>query len=118
MRDTRKSTLLQNAKVMARHVYAMTKRMPRTERYEMTNQIQRAAVSVPANISEGLGRGTQGDLERSLRIASGSLAELAVLLELAADIHGIGDESLDDRIDHVRRQLILLTQRVHEGRKR
>jgi four helix bundle protein len=83
VRDIRNSRVLQNAKRLTREAYH-----PRAERFGLISQIQRAAVSVPANIAEGLGRGTPGDLERFLRIASGSLAELTVLLELTNDIHG------------------------------
>jgi len=108
--------VLQNAKLLARSTYRMTGALPRSERFGLTSQIQRAAVSVPANIAEGLGRGSAGDLERFLRIAAGSLAELSVLLDLAHDIYGVASETVGELVDHVRRQLILLTNRVHDGR--
>lgn len=75
-------------------------------------------MSVPANIAEGLGRGSPGDLERHLRIASGSLAEVTVLLDLAEDIHGLAAPEARDTIDHLRRQLIVLTKQVHEDREK
>ena len=52
----------------------------------MTSQLRRAAVSIVTNIAEGLGRGTQGDYGRSLRIASGTAAEVEVLLDLSVDL--------------------------------
>ena len=115
MRDLDNSSVLRNARVTAREVYGLARMLPADERYVLMQQIHRAATSVPANIAEGLGRGRSGELAHFLRIASGSAAELAVLLELAADIHGVGDQEIADRVDHVRRQLILLTRRVDDG---
>ena len=116
MRDLRKSRVLANAEVLAEEAYRLTARLPRSERFGMSSQIQRAAVSVPANIGEGLGRGNPGDFERSLRIASGSLAELTVLLRIASKIHDVTNSRLDEKVDHVRRQLILLTRHVRKQR--
>jgi len=116
VRDLRNSRVLQNAKHLAREVYALTDTMPRHERFGLTSQLQRAAISIPANIAEGLGRGSPGELERFLRIASGSLAELTVLLELAHEIHGVSSPAANEGVDHTRRQLILLTRYVHKDR--
>jgi four helix bundle protein len=102
---------------VTRGVYGITRRLPETERYGLTSQMRRAAVSIAANIGEGLGRGSPGDLERFLRIASGSAAELQVLLSLASELHQIDDEALRDRLEHVRRQLNLLVAKVGAARR-
>ena len=60
---------------LARDCYFLTKKFPKEELYSLTSQIRRAAVSVPANIAEGNGRGTRKDYISFLRIAQGSLRE-------------------------------------------
>lgn len=108
--------MLVNAKTIVRLVYEVTDELPPGERFALAQQLRRGAVSIPANIAEGLGRGSPGDIERHLRIAGGSAAEVEVLLDLTRSIYGVGDPVLDDKVVHVRRQLNLLVQRVHGDR--
>lgn len=67
-------------------VYELTQNWPKEEMYGLTNQARRAAVSVPANLAEGLGRGTPREVARFAQIALGSLYELDTLLHLAAEL--------------------------------
>ena len=73
----------QKAMDYAEAVYAATRGFPREELYGLTSQLRRAAVSVPSNIAEGQGRGTDPELVRYLRIAHGSLRESETQLLLA-----------------------------------
>jgi four helix bundle protein len=84
----------QASKSLAVKAYALTTDFPASELYSLTDQIRRAAASVPANIAEGCGRGTTQELVRSLRIARGSLSELHSHLSLAGEIAYVRRESL------------------------
>ncbi|HPO17112.1 MAG TPA: four helix bundle protein [Candidatus Hydrogenedentes bacterium] len=63
--------------------YRLTKDFPNEEKYGLTSQIQRAAVSIPSNIAEGHGRKYRGDYVHHLCISRGSLTELETLLTIA-----------------------------------
>jgi len=75
-------------------IYKTTKRFPIEERYGLTSQIRRSAVSVPSNIAEGYGRKTTLDYLRSLYISYGSNCELETQVLLAGDLGYIRDEKL------------------------
>jgi four helix bundle protein len=63
--------------------YAVVIRLPASERFELSAQIRRAAISIPSNVAEGQASGRPGRFLFHLRIAVGSLAELETDLELA-----------------------------------
>ena len=67
---------------ITRQVYARTASMPADERFGLTMQMRRCAVSVPSNIAEGHARQSRPDYLKHLRIARGSLAELITQVEL------------------------------------
>ena len=77
-------------------VYVLTKKLPREELYSLTNQIRRAAVSVPSNIAEGNARGTKKDYANFLRIALGSKAELETQLLLAVEIGYLKNDDIEN----------------------
>jgi four helix bundle protein len=96
------------ARSLVKDVYQATRTFPRDETYGLTNQIRRAAVSVPSNIAEGYGRGALNDYIRFLQMARGSLFELQTQLLLAGDLDYLDEdkvEGLTSQTEEVRRIL-------------
>ena len=93
-------------------VYRLTRTYPRDELFGLTSQTRRAAVSVPANIAEGHGRGTRQSYAAFLRIARGSLKELETHLLIAERVgllnHGDATVALEeaDQLGRMLGQLI------------
>lgn len=69
----------------ARQVYEITAGFPDAERFGLQSQMRRAAVSVAANIAEGVGRNTSADFARFVEISYGSLMEVVCQCTLAAE---------------------------------
>ena len=84
----------QKAYQLCLEIYRVTKVFPKEERYGLTSQIRRAAVSVPSNIAEGYGRKTKGEYIHALYIAYSSNCELETQILLSADLGFIDSENL------------------------
>ena len=74
--------------------YQLTKRFPKSESFGLSSQLQRAAVSVPANIAEGRTRKHQKEFLQFLSVANGSLAELETHVQIAQRLNYIDDKQL------------------------
>jgi four helix bundle protein len=95
--------------------YAVARRFPDSERFGVTSQLQRAAVSIPANIAEGHARNGPREFLHFLSIARGSLRELETLLIIANRVGYLGDETqrtMLSRTDEIARLLFKLSKTV------
>jgi four helix bundle protein len=96
--------------------YRVSRLLPKTETFGLISQIQRAAVSVPANIAEGYGREHLGDYLRHLSIAGGSLMELETHMLIVTRLY-IPMDDVKCALDMVReidRMLSGLTKKLKE----
>jgi len=73
----------QKAIELVAEIYSCTRTFPREEQFGLTNQLRRAAVSIPSNIAEGKGRSTDKDFSLFLHHARGSLCEIETQLTIA-----------------------------------
>ena len=88
--------------------YELTKRLPLTERFELSAQIRRAAVSVPSNVAEGQAVGKSRRFLYHVRIALGSLGELETDFEIARRLGMLSSEDLAELNEHIARSGQLL----------
>ena len=84
---------------LTEEVYRLSLQFPKSEVYGLVSQIQRAAVSIPANIAEGHAMGSTRDFLRYLAIAQGSLAELETHLMLAERVKYVRSDRIKPILD-------------------
>ncbi len=91
-------------------VYRLTARFPAEERYGLTSQLRRAAVSVPSNVAEGYGRRTRADYVRFLDVARGSANEIQTQLVLCQRLGLASQDQIHEPLEQVKE-----VQRILKG---
>jgi four helix bundle protein len=98
-------------------VYKLSEIFPKEEKFGLTSQIRRAAVSVPANIAEGAGRESPKEFVHFLSNAQGSASELATELLIARRLGFLSEQNylkLNSELDHIGRMIFGLSQHMKQ----
>ena len=106
-------TVWQKSMELVELVYALTSTLPKQEKFTLISQINRSAISIPSNIAEGKGRGSDKEFRQFLYISRGSLFELRTQLEIARRLKYIkSDKKLKDKIVEVESMLNTLINKL------
>ena len=115
MRDFKKYDVWQISHDLVLNVYKITASFPASEKYQLITQMQRAAYSIPSNLSEGCGRESDKDFNRFVQIALGSAHELEYFFILARDLSFIDQtsyETLDHQVNEIKKKLYNLSKKL------
>ena len=105
----RKLKVYHLAKMLVADIYAICDHFPQQESFGLTNQIQRAVISIPSNIAEGMGRFSIKERIHFIEISYGSLMEVMCQLEVAETLRYITHEQLtveETKITEIAKMLI------------
>ena len=100
---------------LVKEVYSTTVSFPSEERYGLSAQMRRAAVSIPSNIAEGFRRRYAKEHKQFLSIALGSCAELETQIVISKELDYIDDakkDSLEEIVDHISAMIVNLDKKI------
>ena len=102
MKDFKKLNVWQKSIELVTLVYKISKNFPNEEKYGLTSQVTRSAVSIPSNIAEGSSRFSERDYFRFLEIALGSAFELETQLIIVEKLEIVNSTEISGLIDHTK----------------
>jgi hypothetical protein len=108
----REIKIWQEALLMVKEVYLFSSKLPMEEKYGITSQINRSAVSIPSNIAEGSGRTTNKEFVRFLEIAISSSYELETQLILAEELFDLSSVELIKNLNALQNRIGGFTRQV------
>lgn len=109
MRPHQKLEAWKKAIELVTEIYRASERFPKEEKFGLTSQIRRAAVSIPANIAEGAGRRSQKEFLHFLSNSQGSASELETELIIANNLGYLDDEMFSKLLGQLERIGRLIT---------
>ncbi len=117
MKTFRDLLIWQKSMILVTNAYILTSKFPKEELFGLSSQIRRCAISIPSNISEGFGRGTNKDYHRFLKISLGSLFELQTQIEIGFNLKYIPELDFNKTYEESReieRMLSLFIRKIKE----
>lgn len=111
--DFKKMKIWQDSMEITKEVYKLTSDFPKHEQYGLIQQMRKAAVSIPSNIAEGCGRGSDPQLAHFLDIAQGSAFELETQLYLATELNFLSKDEMNTLVTR-----LTTLQKMIDGFKR
>lgn len=113
MNNFRNLDVWNKAVELTTYVYQITENFPKTEKYSLTSQMRRSAVSISSNIAEGAGRGSKKEFNQFLNISTGSCYELETQLTISQDLKFLNDNDYEKIIE----KLIEIQKMIYALRK-
>lgn len=114
----RQLDVYQKAKKLVVYIYQLLRQFPKEEQYALCDQLRRAAVSIPSNIAEGMGRVSIKEQIHFIEFAFGSLNETMCQLEIAYELGYISQEELETSEEFVKELTRMLSglRKVREAK--
>jgi four helix bundle protein len=98
----------QKARMFVSDIYTITREFPKEELFCLTQQMRRASISIPSNIAEGFGRGSEAQIVHFLDIAQGSAFEIETQVYLSFDQNYFNQSKCNElilKIDEIKRMI-------------
>jgi four helix bundle protein len=115
MHNFKQLRIWQKAMALVKDLYHITSDFPKGQEFELKSQMQRAAISIPSNIAEGAGRGTDNEFKRFLQISNGSCCELETQI-LISEALGFIDKSVSsallEKINEIQKMNYVLRKKL------
>lgn len=115
--DHKKLNVWNNSMDLVTIIYQITNSFPKEEKFGLTSQIRRAAISIPTNIAEGCGRNSDAQLINFLNISRGSASELETLVLISNRLNFLSNEELEyliEKIKMIEKQLFNLMRKLKQ----
>ncbi|AYO57055.1 diversity-generating retroelement protein bAvd family protein [Chryseobacterium sp. 6424] len=118
MKDFRQLQVWEKSHLLAKDMYRTTALFPKEELFGLTSQLRRASVSIPTNIAEGCGRGSDTDFKRFIQISFGSASEVEYLILLSYELGFVKEHEyllLSEQITMIKKMLASLINKLKQS---